>query len=296
VTSALLEKKEQNNSRRARRTPPGGCTAPGSTNIFRMGRAIISILLVAAAAGPISAHSQQVPATRQKTARDARGPACAQILQMSSSDWVAKAAGQGNSATDVALRAIASYGRCYDARTDRLAAALARTPKGPSRTALADFREFEAALKEFTAEALAATAPPGDALNSAYAALYEKQFRYAFYQSYERKTPNPQPPAAPSPSASKTTATSTQTSASASPAPAANPQASADAEPLTKAKNHFGELLDALPDGKMHELHAAFGKVVGRHAVTNETRLAVYRYAIFLLEPPAAEPFAPPPF
>lgn len=268
---------------------------PGPTNILRMRRAIISILLVAAAMGPVSEQSRPASAPHQKAERGARGPACAQVLQMSSSDWVAKSVVHDHSATDATLHALASYGRCYDARTDRLAAALARTHKGPSRTALADFREFESALDDFTAEALAAAAPPGDALKSAYAALYEKQFRYAFYQSYEQKTPNPQPPAVPSPSAPKTTtAASSKPSTSDSPAPAATAQA--DADPLTKAKNHFGELLDALPDEKMHELHAAFGKVVGRHAVTNETRLAVYRHAIFLLEPPASEPFAAPPF
>lgn len=277
MIGTAIERKERNNSRPARRTSPCGSTAPGSTKIFHMRRAIIFVFLLATVARLISAQSRPASATRQKTARDARSPACAQILQMSSSDWIAKAAAHGNSATDATLRAIAAYGRCYDARTDRLAAALARSRKGPSRTALADFREFDSALKDFTAKALATTDPPADALKSAYAALYEKQFRYAFYQSYEQKTPKPQPPAAPA-------------------APAATAQASADADPLTKAKNHFGELLDALPDDKMHALHAAFGQVVGRHAVTNKTRLAVYRYAIFLLEPSSPAPLAPPPF
>ena len=65
---------------------------------------------------------------------------------------------------------------------------------------------------------------------------------------------------------------------------------------MTMAKNHFGKLLDALPDDKMHELHQAFGEVVGPYSISAEIRLTVYRYAIFLLESPPAAPFAPPPF
>ena len=65
----------------------------------------------------------------------------------------------------------------------------------------------------------------------------------------------------------------------------------------------------------MHDLHAAFGDVLVRNSVGASMQLAIYRYAIFLLEPlsvqpspplgsPAhaatvantAQPFAPPPF
>ena len=62
------------------------------------------------------------------------------------------------------------------------------------------------------------------------------------------------------------------------------------------AKNHFGELLDALPEDKEHQLHAAFGDIVGRSQISEAMRLEIYRYAIFLLEPPSATPFSPPPF
>ncbi|HYA89679.1 MAG TPA: hypothetical protein VEF54_02525, partial [archaeon] len=67
-------------------------------------------------------------------------------------------------------------------------------------------------------------------------------------------------------------------------------------DPLTKAKNHFGELFGMLPDEKIHEVHAAFGKVLAATEENNETKLAVYRYAIFVLEPPSAQPYSPPPF
>ena len=65
---------------------------------------------------------------------------------------------------------------------------------------------------------------------------------------------------------------------------------------MTAAKNHFGELLDALPEDKMHELHAAFGDIVSRGEMSEATRLAAYRYAIFVLEPATAQPFSGPPF
>lgn len=256
-------------------------------------RVTIAIIFFVAAAPAIALA--QSP-SRHHPGSGRPGPTCAQILQTSSSDWGARSA-IADSSADAKLHAIASYARCYDARTDRLAAALAKSGKGPSRAALEDFREFDTALKDFTARALAAADPPSDALKSAYAALYEKQFRYALYQECEQKGVKPQPHVAPAPPASKITqAPLAPASTSASPAPAATAQGSADTDPLTMAKNHFGEQLDALPEDKMHELHAAFGRVVGRYAVTNETRLAVYRYAIFLLEPPAAAPFAPPPF
>jgi len=51
-----------------------------------------------------------------------------------------------------------------------------------------------------------------------------------------------------------------------------------------------------LPEEKIHEIHAAFGKVLAGTEGNNETKLAVYRYAIFVLEPPSAEPYSPPPF
>jgi len=83
------------------------------------------------------------------------------------------------------------------------------------------------------------------------------------------------------------------------PQPSATPvkraASTSDADPVTQAKNHFGELLGALPDDTMHSLHAAFGQILGPNAFTPETQLQVYRYAIFLLEPPGGQPFSPPP-
>lgn len=240
------------------------------------------MLLLAFAATPLaSARSQSraKPQTRspQASSADRLGMTCVQILQMTSSDWIAKIAAMDASPQGGQLRGIRVYGRCYDERTDRLAASLARTGKGPLMGARANFRYFDAALKDFTAKALAAAQPPGDAVKTAYASLYEKQFRYDFYRSYQEKMEQSRslqsPALAPATNAAVTAA-----------APAPN-----DVDPLTKAKNHFGELLDVLPEDKMHQLHAAFGNVVDTQLPSGETQFDIYRYAIFVLEP-----FAPP--
>ena len=57
----------------------------------------------------------------------------------------------------VAVRAITVYGKCYDARTNQLAASLGKAGRGPLMGATGNFREFQKALDDFTAKALAAT-------------------------------------------------------------------------------------------------------------------------------------------
>jgi hypothetical protein len=229
--------------------------------------------------------------------RDQLGMTCAQILAMSSADWVSQfneKAKDAAPAQQKTLRAIAVYGKCYDARTDRLAASLAKSGGGPLMGARGTFRDFQQALDTFTAKALAASDPPADAVKTANAQLYEKQFRYEFYQSYE-KSPAAKPvSAAPTPGVSSTSPPGSPPAPPSSPASANS--APGAANPVTQAKNHFGELLDALPEDKEHQLHAAFGDIVGRSQMSEATRLEIYRYAIFLLEPPSAPPFAPPPF
>ena len=88
-----------------------------------------------------------------------------------------------------------------------------------------NFRDFEKALNDFSAKALAATDPPADELKKAYAALYEKQFRYSFYWNYVEHL--------------------SIGIFSWSPGGIAGD--------MGKAKNHFGELLGLLPEDKMHE-------------------------------------------
>jgi hypothetical protein len=75
--------------------------------------------------------------------------------------------------------------------------------------------------------------------------------------------------------------------------PAAAP---AELDPFTKAKNHFGELLGLLPPEKIHEVHSSFGKLFDGNPVSEDLKVELYKYAIFLLEGPKDQPFAPPPF
>jgi hypothetical protein len=241
--------------------------------------AVIVVLLLLAS--PILAQTKTPPS--KGMVADQIGLTCAQILDMTSTDWVAKFSKEKDASPQGALRAIAAYGRCYDARTDRLVASLAKTRRGPSVAELKNFRDFDQALRDFTSKALASTEPPGDAARSAYAALYQKGFRFEFYQSYETqasKTPTPlkdgtRPAAAAPPTATSVTDKN---------------------DPFTKAKNHFGELLGLLPEDKRHEVHAAFGRIFGGNTFAEAKKLEIYRYAVFLLEPSFDKPFSPPPF
>jgi hypothetical protein len=44
----------------------------------------------------------------------------------------------------------------------------------------------------------------------------------------------------------------------------------------------------------MHQLHAAFGEIFAAGGVPDATKIAVYRYAIFLLESPAEKLYSAP--
>jgi hypothetical protein len=197
---------------------------------------------------------------------DRLGLTCTQILQMTSDGWVKKFTAAKDATAPSTIQAISVYGKCYDTRTNRLAAALGKSGKGPLMGARGNFADFEHALNDFTAKALATTEPPADAQKKAYATLYDKQFRYDFYREYEQKNFNPPP------------------------------LTLEESDAFTKAKNHFGELLGLLPEDKMHDLHRAFGEIFAAGGVPDATKLAVYRYAIFLLESPAETPYSPPPF
>ncbi len=257
--------------------------------------------------GIASSFGAQQPSQKQAAASsDQLGMTCAQILQMSSSDWINHFNGKVNPANGASpgaaagankpsgetsnaqatLRAIAAYGKCYDARTDRLAASLGKSGKGPLMGVRGSFRDFETALKNFTALALGAAQPPADAVKTAFAALYEKQFRYALYQSYEQK-PVKQPP-----SASKQVSVAPPTPATVD----QKPSAMRVTDPMTLAKNRFGDFLAALPEDERHEIHAAFGQIFEKGPIGERWKIEVYRYAIYILESPKDTPFSPPPF
>lgn len=213
----------------------------------------------------------QTKPSRPKTGQpDRLGLTCAQILQKSSQDWILyfiekadHAAADSGSET---LRAIATYGKCYDARTNHLAATLGASGKGPLMGARGDFGDFQKALDVFTLKALAAAGKQPGTPEAAYAELYEKQFRYEFYQSYLPKSS------------------------------ATRPLTDDESAEFSKAKNRFGELLGLLPEDQAHIVHAAFSQIFVSGEVKDVAKLEIYRYGIFLLESPKDKPFSPPPF
>jgi len=196
----------------------------------------------------------------------ADAPFCAGVLQKSSSDWIAQYTAEHSTSPDDTVAAINTYAKCYDARTSRLAASLGKSGKGPLMGANGNFRDFQAALKDFSTKALADTIPPADPVRTAYASLYALQFRYEFLQSYTAKKD----------AAAGTLTDDQQTE-------------------MAKAKNRFGELLGLLKMDQFHEVHSAFSKVL-ESQINDVTKLEVYRYAIFILARPGEKPFAPPPF
>jgi len=145
------------------------------------------VLLSCAAPSAEPAQKQSAPAS------DHLGLTCAQILPMSSTDWIKKFTAAKDATEPSTIQAISTYGKCYEARTTRLAAALGKSGKGPLMGARGNFGDFEHALNDFTSKALAATDPPADAKKKAYATLYAKQFRYDFYREYEQKNFQPAP-------------------------------------------------------------------------------------------------------
>jgi len=197
---------------------------------------------------------------------DRLGQTCAQMLKMSSAEWVeyfeTKTGDIAANSNAGLRRAIGVYGKCYDERTDRLAAALSKSGRGPLMGANGNFRDFQKALDDFTTKALAAT----NNQSGLWVPLYEKLFRYQFYQGYLDKNPK------------------------------GRPLTPDESDEFAKAKNRFGEVLGLLPDDSMHAVHSAFRQIFDTGRVTDLTKLELYRYAIFLLAPAKDKPFAPPPF
>jgi hypothetical protein len=274
--------------------PPASWCRRNVTKQMIPARMRLPFLVIAlSAAIPLPAQSQpqtQGPAQKRSSAQPVyEGPVelpCAKILVMPSSDYIAQIVAIDDSNLDGQLRGIRRYGACYDARTERLAASLGKQGKGPLLGARGNFGDFESALKDFTAKALEETQQSSNPVKTGYAALYEKQFRYAFYRSYFQKLQK-------SPASERTEKSGG--SASVSPTDAQS-SAKPEADPMTQAKNRFGELLAAMTEDKRHEMHAAFGQIFERSSIGEQWKLEIYRYAIFLLEPSSSKPFSPPPF
>jgi hypothetical protein len=230
---------------------------------------LFSALLIALILAP-AGFPQAKPAQTRAADPDRLGLTCAQILQKSSGDWIVYFNEKtGLTATNSAigvLRPIAVYGKCYDARTDQVAASLGKSGRGPLMGALGNFRDFQKSLDDFTAKALAVSNKAPGTQETAYAVLYEKQFRYEFYQRYALRLSENRPLTA---------------------------EESAE---YSKAKNRFGEFLGLLPEDKAHIIHAAFSQIFDGGPVTDVTKLELYRFAISVLESPQDTPFSPPPF
>ena len=248
-------------------------SAPGRTPVSG-GRLLVSALLLVFSIAPAAWATSDATPQESSPNSDRLGLNCLQILQMTSTQWVAhfnekftptKPKDAELSASDKTLRAIAAYARCYDARTTRLADQARKSGGNALLAASIEFRNFDQALQSFAQKALAGAEPPADAVKGAYAGLYAMQFRYGFYRERQQKSFTP-----------------TQATAE-------------ELEQLGNAKNRLGELLDDLPPQKMKDLHAAFSHIFETQ-VTDTTKLAVYRFAIFCLESPSETPFAPPPF
>lgn len=230
---------------------------------------LFSALLIALVLAPVGL-SQAKPAAPKGADSDRLGLTCAQILQMTSTVWVAqfaeKTGAANNAAAPVAIRAITSYGKCYEARTNQVAASLGKSGRGPLMGALGNFRDFQMSLDDFTAKALAATDKQPGTQEVAHAALYAKQFRYEFYQKYALRLSENRPLTA------------------------------EEAAEYSKAKNRFGEFLGLLPEDQAHIIHAAFSHIFDAGPVSDVTKLELYRFAISVLESPKDKPFSAPPF
>lgn len=231
---------------------------------------VFAVLTVGLAAGSAVAQAppRQTAAAKPESAKPSAlsGPACTEVLERPSTDWVAEYTSDHSTSPNDTIAAINTYAKCYDARSNRLAASLGKAGKGPLMGANGNFRDFQAALKDFSAKALADTNPPADPVRTAYAALYALQFRYEFLESYSRKK-----------DAQSGALTPDQD------------------DEMAKAKNRFGELLGLLKMDQFHEVHSAFSKVLDSQ-ISDVTKLEVYRYGIFLLARPGEKPFSPPPF
>jgi hypothetical protein len=226
----------------------------------------IAIYLVLTSVG----SAQAKPAQTKAADADRLGLTCAQILQKRSQDWIVyfheKTALLATSSAVGVLRPIAAYGKCYEARTNQVAASLGNSGRGPLMGVLGNFRDFQKALDDFTAKALAVSNKPPGTQEAAYTALYEKQFRYEFYQRYALRLSENRPLTA------------------------------EEAAEYSKAKNRFGEFLGLLPEDQAHIIHAAFSHIFDAGPVSDVTKLELYRFAISVLESPKDTPFSPPPF
>jgi hypothetical protein len=206
------------------------------------------------------------------------GSDCNTILAKSSHEWAETCATRIGDSTDAIELALARYGDCYDAATDALAKAVARGGDEQRRGAPDCLPALQRALEGFTEYALGAALTGGtySRVATAYATLYEKQFRRLAWEA-----------ARPAPVAA---------GADASAATPAAARATSDGARLAAARSRLTALLDAATPRLRADLAERFGALVEAAKRCDISLAPVYEFAVSLLQSPADPPFAPPPF
>ena len=188
---------------------------------------------------------------------------CSTMLKQSAHTW----ANQKSSTPDIE-DAIAQYGNCVDQDTQQLYTKMLKTGNYPLMGANGDFQDFSTALNNFTDLALKANTTSGtyDRIQYAYAKLYQKQFKLLFYADYINNTKDPLILRLKK-----------------------NPQPN-----LKELNAYFNQILLNYPPAKRKALLTAFTQMTTQSMFGEMHQPYIYRYAIFILEPPSGKVFPEP--
>jgi len=183
---------------------------------------------------------------------------CSVILTQTSNNW----ANQKSSTPDIE-KALSQYGNCVDQDTQQLHTTMLKTNNYPLMGANGDFQDFSAALNNFTEIALKLKQ---DKILSAYAHLYQKQFKLLFYADYINNSTDPlikrlktiKPPS------------------------------------LEEVKANFEETLKTFPPKQQKELLQAFTPLITQSEFGKTHQRSVYLYAYSVIEPPSGTAYPGP--
>jgi hypothetical protein len=188
---------------------------------------------------------------------------CAAILARSSSEWVETCASRGDDSPDAIEAALARYGECYDAATERAAERLREVDPAAADEVAACLPALRASLEGFSEYALGAALNRGtySRITTARAALYEKQLPRLAYEARGPRRDAATPPERPA-----------------------------------AARARLREILDAAPPRLRRDLEERFEKLRSAAASCRISPAPTDELAIYLLQSPSDPPFAPPPF
>lgn len=203
---------------------------------------------------------------------------CKAILAKSSHEWTETCANSLGDSTVAIETALARYGDCYDAATDALAAAVrpseskddgAASGSPSGRGAPACLPGLQKALEGFTEYALGAALTGGtySRIATAFATLYEKQFRRRAWEAARAASGGALPPLL-----------------------------TPDEKRLAAARARLTEIVDAATPRLRADLNERFEALLAATKQCDVPPLLVYEFAITILQSPADPPFAPPPF